>query len=78
MYTRTIVVALAIAIWCLVGFLWLLPRKLRLLKKYGYDKTAWDILAHKKEDADLRKLLRDTWIWLPIGIVGGLIIVFTK
>lgn len=72
-------IVLGLLLWIVSGVLWLLPQKRRLLKKHGYDKTNdFFIALAKKGDADSKKLLQSTKLFIAVGLVGGFLVLFAK
>lgn len=72
-------VAIAAGItWVAIGLTWLLPRKLRLIKKYGPSTTTDDLIRFTATDKEIRLLRRDTKIFIATGIVCAGYTVFFK
>lgn len=75
---NTLVVA-GLLIWMLVGLLWLWPQKRRLLKKHGADKTNdYFIQLAKAGDPDAQRVRVRTWIFIGVGIAGGVLMAITR
>ena len=75
---RSTLVVLGIFVWVLVAFAWLFPHKLALLRKYGMQSTNDDLLSKAAEDPAAARFRRDSRIMMAVGIVGGLLIVFSR
>ncbi len=55
-------------IWLLVGVIWLLPKKLRLLRRVGNRTNAELIALAKSGDMEARQLRRLGWWYAGVGL----------
>ncbi|MFZ6750754.1 hypothetical protein [Undibacterium sp. Ren11W] len=78
MDTNTLLITVLIA-WIIWGIFWLLKKKLRIFKRLGYDLTADQLRQKGKEgDKEIQKLLKDTKIFMFIGIIFFLCVAISK
>jgi hypothetical protein len=76
---RTMLVIAGPLVWVLWGLLWVWPLKRDMLKKHGPDTTnEYLIRLAKSGNPDARRLRERSWIFLGVGLVGGLLIAVTK
>ncbi|WP_188564878.1 hypothetical protein [Undibacterium terreum] len=65
---------LGLVIWIAWGLLWLTRRKLRILKRVGYNLSSADLIQlGKNGDEEIRKLTKDTKIFIVVGVVYFLV-----
>lgn len=55
-------------IWLLVGVVWLLPKKLQLLRRVGNRTNVELVALAKSGDAEARQLRRLGWWWFGVGL----------
>ena len=72
---RNALIVTGLLSWMLWGLVWLLPRKHKVIKRYGYDKTVDQLL--RINDPEIKRLRRDGWIFICVGGLGGLLMVLT-
>lgn len=66
---RTYLFGITVLLWIVVGLVWLLPRKLRLMRRLGH-LTAGEIIQRGKEgDVEARNLHRDTSRFIIFGLM---------
>ncbi|MGE0498654.1 MAG: hypothetical protein AB7I35_07195 [Ramlibacter sp.] len=65
--------------WIAAAFLRLWPMKQRLLKEFGQDKDATFFIQQAKAGHELAgKLVRESWIFVGIWVIGALFMEITK
>lgn len=71
--------AIALLCWVLYGVLFIFPRKRKLLKRLGLDKTNDDLIrAAAQGDAEAAKLHRDSVVYVAVGVAIGLALVASR
>ena len=76
---RDVVVLVGVFAWLAAVLLRLYPQKKRLLAEFGQDKDYY--FFRKLADdghAPSRRLIRETWIFIGLAAVGGLLMATTK
>ena len=59
---------LSLLVWVAVGATWLLPKKLKLMKRVGNLTNDQLIQLAKAGDVEAQSLRRKGWWWLGIGL----------
>jgi hypothetical protein len=74
-----ILIVCSLIIWIAIGIFWLFPKKTKLLRKHGFDKTNdFFINLAKNGDLDAKNLLKSTKIFVALGIFGAIFFFFLK
>jgi hypothetical protein len=76
--TRDIAVFVDVFAWIGYGALILLPRKLRILKRHGFDKTSEQLMELAETQTDIRSLVRHTRTYIGVGLIVGLALVLSR
>lgn len=59
----------------LYAAIWLFPQKIKLIHKYGKDKTNDDLIALAKNgNSDVQKLLKKSRVTLGVAITSGVLL----
>jgi hypothetical protein len=66
---RTAVFVASLLVWLSVGLIWLLPRKLRLMRRLGHLTPDEIIQRGKDGDVEAKKLHRDTIWFVAVGLI---------
>ncbi|UCV01157.1 hypothetical protein [Acidovorax radicis] len=60
----------SVVLWIVVGAVWLLPQKLKLMKRLGHLNAYQIIQLGKEGDAEVQSLRRKGWWWIAIGMTA--------
>ena len=62
-----------------VAAFWLFPRKIKLLRKHGMNKTNADLIQLAKDgDAEIKKLLNHSRVVLAIALISSVTLVVLR
>lgn len=60
-------------------FVWIFPRKIKLMKKHGFDKTNADFIKMAKQgDVEARKVVKNSRFLLYFGVIGAALLTAIK
>ena len=60
----------SVVLWIVVGAVWLLPHKMKLMQRLGHLTAHQIIQLGEKGDAEVQSLRRKGWWWIAIGITA--------
>lgn len=59
---------ISLVVWVVIGVLWLLPMKLKIMKRLGHLTADEIIQLGKAGDAEVQSLRKRSWWWIGIGL----------
>ena len=60
----------SVVLWVVVGAFWLLPQKLKLMKRLGHLTANQIIQLGKEGDVEVQSLRKKGWWWIAVGVTA--------
>lgn len=61
---------ISLVLWIAVGAVWLLPQKMKLVKRLGHLSADKIIQLGKEGDVEVQSLRKKGWVWIAVGMAA--------